>query len=252
MLKNFSIPMSAPKPASVMQYPSGPTTLSAIWSAMMEEFPWAMFAKGPACTNTGVCSTVCMQVGMIASFISTQRAPPTPRSSAVTGRPLLSMPMTMLPSLARMSFSDVVSASTAMISDATVMSKPAERSKFSFLPLPITMPRSDRSHTSRTRFHVTASGSMSNRAKRVFSSSVKSSGLVFVMPNFSRRFSITGANLRTPALSAGQRREKRDLSLCLDSWNMRVSIAAAKRLFAAVMLWISPVKCKLNASMGTT
>jgi len=38
---------------------TGPTTLSAIWSAMTDELPWAMFAKGPACTKTGVCSTVC-------------------------------------------------------------------------------------------------------------------------------------------------------------------------------------------------
>ena len=85
MLKNFSIPMSAPNPASVtvrtkatvkmlpqlpwcwkknglslilQKYlptnPSGPTSLSAILSAMMEEFPCAMLANGPAWTNTGV------------------------------------------------------------------------------------------------------------------------------------------------------------------------------------------------------
>ena len=36
------------------------------------------------------------------------------------------------------------------------------------------------------------------------------------------------------------------------SWNRRVSMAAAKRLFAAVMAWMSPVKCRLNSSMGTT
>lgn len=34
--------------------PSGPTSLSAILSAMMEELPWAMLANGPAWTNTGV------------------------------------------------------------------------------------------------------------------------------------------------------------------------------------------------------
>ena len=34
--------------------PSGPTSLSAIRSAMVEEFPCAMLANGPAWTNTGV------------------------------------------------------------------------------------------------------------------------------------------------------------------------------------------------------
>lgn len=34
--------------------PCGPTSFKAILSAKMEEFPWAMLAKGPACTNTGV------------------------------------------------------------------------------------------------------------------------------------------------------------------------------------------------------
>jgi hypothetical protein len=33
---------------------------------------------------------------------------------------------------------------------------------------------------------------------------------------------------------------------------MRVSIAAARRLFAAVMAWMSPVMCRLNSSMGIT
>jgi len=34
--------------------PFGPTSFKAILSARMEEFPWAMLAKGPACTKTGV------------------------------------------------------------------------------------------------------------------------------------------------------------------------------------------------------
>ena len=34
--------------------PFGPTNFKAILSARMEEFPWAMLAKGPACTKTGV------------------------------------------------------------------------------------------------------------------------------------------------------------------------------------------------------
>ena len=47
MSKNFSAPMSAPKPASV-------TTMSevdrATRSAMIELLPWAMLANGPQCT----------------------------------------------------------------------------------------------------------------------------------------------------------------------------------------------------------
>ena len=34
--------------------PSGPTILRAMRSATIEELPWAMFAKGPACTRAGV------------------------------------------------------------------------------------------------------------------------------------------------------------------------------------------------------
>lgn len=34
--------------------PSSPTSFKAILSANTEELPWAMLAKGPACTNTGV------------------------------------------------------------------------------------------------------------------------------------------------------------------------------------------------------
>ena len=45
---------------------------------------------------------------------------------------------------------------------------------------------------------------------------------------------------------------KHTLSLCVDSWNIRVSICAARRLFAAVMAWMSPVRCRLNSSMGIT
>lgn len=54
MLKNFSIPMSAPNPASVTTNPSSPTSFRAILSARIEELPWAMLANGPAWTNTGV------------------------------------------------------------------------------------------------------------------------------------------------------------------------------------------------------
>ena len=38
----------------------------------------------------------------------------------------------------------------------------------------------------------------------------------------------------------------------VDSWNILVSIAAASKLFAAVIAWISPVKWRLNSSIGIT
>ena len=61
MLKNFSIPMSAPKPASVTTNPWFPTSLRAILSAKIDEFPWAMLANGPAWTKTGVPSVDVVQ-----------------------------------------------------------------------------------------------------------------------------------------------------------------------------------------------
>ena len=36
--------------------------------------PLAMLANGPACTNTGVPSSVCISVGLMASFMSRERA----------------------------------------------------------------------------------------------------------------------------------------------------------------------------------
>ena len=39
ILKNFSMPISAPNPASVTTYPFSPTSFKAILSARMEEFP---------------------------------------------------------------------------------------------------------------------------------------------------------------------------------------------------------------------
>lgn len=55
---NFSAPMSAPKPASVTTKPSFPTSLSAMASAITDEFPCAMFAKGPAPSSRAPCETI--------------------------------------------------------------------------------------------------------------------------------------------------------------------------------------------------
>mmetsp|Transcript_3120 Transcript_3120/g.9608 ORF Transcript_3120/g.9608 Transcript_3120/m.9608 type:complete len:345 (-) Transcript_3120:385-1419(-) len=253
MPKNFSMPMSAPKPASVTTKPSGPASLSATSSATMDELPWAMFANGPACTSTGVPSTVCISVGISASRISTVSAPPTPRSSAVTGAPARELPMTMRPSRRRMSARSVDSASTAMISLATVMSKPVRRSRpFSDAACPTVISRKKRSHVSTTRRQVIVSGSMSSRTSARTSSSVSSSMPLAPSPSRSMRPRMMGDTLYEPSLFLGHRRRRSAASLCVDSWNMRVSIWAASRLLAAVIAWMSPVKCRLNTSIGTT
>ncbi len=123
---------------------------------------------------------VCIRFGRMVSFISTVSAPPTPRSSAVTGSPARLLPITIRPSRSRMSPNEVARASTAMISLATAMSNPVTRSApFSSGPCPIVICRSIRSLVSTTLRHVMLSGSMSSRAKRLFSSAVRVFGSVF-------------------------------------------------------------------------
>ncbi|MPN11398.1 hypothetical protein SDC9_158699 [bioreactor metagenome] len=136
-------------------------------------------------------STVCIRLGLMASRISTVMAPATPRSSAVTASPARLMPMTILPSRSRISLRLVVSARMAMISEATVISKPVSLVKpFSSGPLPISTPRKKRSEVSITRRQVIVSGSISRRHNLRRSSGVRSSGSAAVMPSFSRRASM--------------------------------------------------------------
>mmetsp|Transcript_14050 Transcript_14050/g.41869 ORF Transcript_14050/g.41869 Transcript_14050/m.41869 type:complete len:268 (-) Transcript_14050:1060-1863(-) len=265
MSKHFSPPMSAPKPASVTTKPSGPTNLRAALSATTELLPCAMFAKGPACTSTGVPSTVCMSVGIKASRMSTVTAPPTPRSSTETNAPAwgpsaLERPTTMRPRRFRRSSMSAASARTAMISEATAMSKPVSRVRpFSVGARPTSTPRRKRSHVSRTRFQVMVPGSTSSRAKRTRSASERSSASSSagpVTPRRSSRARCEGASGRFTgdalSLLGGTSRSKRAASFCVDSWKTRASSAAATRLFAATIAWMSPVMCRLNSSMGTT
>ena len=130
------------------------------------------------------------------------------------------------------------------------MSKPVSRVYFfSSSPRPTWMPRRKRSEVSTTRRHVMVEGSMSSRANARFSSAVSSSGTVFLMPSFSRRRSWMGEKAFLSPLTE-TRRLKRFSSDCCPSCRMRVSSCAASRLFAAVMAWMSPVRCRLNSSMG--
>mmetsp|Transcript_27223 Transcript_27223/g.84633 ORF Transcript_27223/g.84633 Transcript_27223/m.84633 type:complete len:263 (+) Transcript_27223:328-1116(+) len=260
MSKHFSPPISAPKPASVTTYPSAPTNFRPTLSATMEELPCAMLAKGPACTSTGVPSMVCISVGISASFMSTASAPAQPTSSAVTNAPpwtpsSFDRATTMRPSRALKSARSVARASTAMISEATAMSKPVSRVfPFSVGFLPTSIFRRKRSHVSKTRFQVMVDGSTSKRAKRFRSSTDKSSASSNagpVTPSRSSRDRCDNATGRV-APFFGQRRSKSFSSVWVDSWNIRASSAAANKLFAATMAWMSPVRCRLNSSMGMT
>mmetsp|Transcript_7833 Transcript_7833/g.25103 ORF Transcript_7833/g.25103 Transcript_7833/m.25103 type:complete len:341 (-) Transcript_7833:461-1483(-) len=247
MLKNFSAPMSAPKPASVMTMPSLPASCSATRSATIDELPMAMLAKGPACTRTGVPSSVCIIVGLIASFMSTVMAPAAPMSSAVTGSPDLDVATTMRPMRFRMSCSDDVSARMAMTSDATAMSKLVERVRpFSVGAWPMVTPRSERSFVSMTRYQLMVSGSMSRRTSRSRSASAR--GWLRSMPSLAAR-ALMGIEWAFPL---GIKRRASAAVDCVDSWYMRVSMAAARRLFAATTAWMSPVMWRLNSAEGIT
>ncbi len=73
------------------------------------------------------------------------------------------------------------------------------------------------------------------------------------MPSFFSRRSMMGEKLRLPFLSGGHKRVEQLLIVRLSaSWNMRASIAAASRLLAAVMAWMSPVRWRLKSSIGMT
>ncbi|WVY94544.1 hypothetical protein V8G54_033632 [Vigna mungo] len=172
----------------------------------------------------------------MASFIKTVKAPPTPKSSAVTGSPLLLFPITIFPSRSLISAKDVVSAKTAIISLATEISNAVSLTiPFSSGPCPIVIFLKNRSLMSITLLHVIEFGSISSLANLFTSSGVRSSGLVFEMPSFLRRLNMTSLKLLFPSLFGGHSRLKRALSDCVDSWKIRVSIAAARRLFAAVI-----------------
>ncbi len=56
-------------------------------SATIEELPCAMLPNGPACTSTGVFSSVWSRFGLMASRMMTVIAPAALSCSAVTGSP---------------------------------------------------------------------------------------------------------------------------------------------------------------------
>ena len=84
MSRNFSMPMSEPKPLSVTTYSP---SLSATRSATSELLPWAMLANGPQWTKAAWPSSVCTRFGLMASLRRTVMAPAAWSCSATTGSP---------------------------------------------------------------------------------------------------------------------------------------------------------------------
>ncbi len=149
MSKNFSAPRSKPKPASVMAY--SPRARAAPVATMLLQ-PWAMFPKGPPCTKAGTPSVVCTRLGRMASCRREAMAPVAFRLPAVTGLPSRSKPTRIRPSRAFRSGRSLARQSTAMTSEAAVMSKPSSRgTPLARPPNPITMRRRKRSFMSITR-----------------------------------------------------------------------------------------------------
>ena len=138
-----------------------------------------MLANGPACTNAGVPSSVCIRLGLMASFISTVSAPAQPRSSAVTGSPCLferhhhaAQPLAHVVEAGRQRQDRHDLAGDRDVKAGLAASRP-----FSCGPSPIVISRSMRSLMSTTRRQVIVAGSMSSRTKRLISSGVRSSGI---------------------------------------------------------------------------
>ena len=117
---NFSAPRSAPKPASV-------TAISDNFSAILVAFtllqPCAILANGPPCTSAGVCSSVWITFGLMASFNNAAIAPTAFKSAAVTGSPSILYATIIFPSLSFKSRMLLHRQRIAIISDATVITK---------------------------------------------------------------------------------------------------------------------------------
>ena len=122
-----------------------------------------MLANGPPCTSAGVPSRLCTRFGIRASRSSAAIAPSAFRSRAVTAAPPWPVPTMIRPSRACRSGRSRARHSTAITSEATVMSKWSSRTA----PLPpgvvparlVTTLRSARSFMSMARRQVTRRGS---------------------------------------------------------------------------------------------
>src|SRR5438132_850537 len=121
MSTNFSAPRSLAKPASVTRISP---SLSPSRVAIRLLQPCAMLPKGPPCTSAGVPSSVWTMLGLMASFMRTAIAPAARSSRAVTSVPSPFSATTTRSTRALKSCRSRARHRIAMISDATVMSKP--------------------------------------------------------------------------------------------------------------------------------
>ena len=157
MCISFSKPRSDPNPASV-------TTRSASFkprrSAASELLPWAMLANGPQWTMAGLPSSVWTRFGLAASRSRTAIVPATSSCSAVTGSPPTFSATVIAPSRRRRSWRSRPDASSAITSEAAVMSNPVSRGNGRSSPTPIEIRRRRRSSMSRHRRHVIVAGSI--------------------------------------------------------------------------------------------
>ena len=123
--------------------------------AATELQPWAMLANGPPCTKAGTPSMDCTKFGSMASFRSAIRAPVAPNSLQVYAEPSRLRPTTKRSRRVRRSSSPSAKQIMAMSSEAAVMSKPVSVGiPLAGPPRPVTILRSMRSFTSRTRRQV--------------------------------------------------------------------------------------------------
>ena len=130
---------------------------------MTELVPCAMLPNGPAWTSTGEPSSVCTRLGFTASASSAAIAPGARSSSIGMGRPRTSRATMIRPSRWRRSARSPASESTAMTSDAAVITHSASRTGPLPPPSPIIALRSGRSFTSTTRGQAIDPGSMPSR-----------------------------------------------------------------------------------------
>ena len=188
-----------------------------------------------------------MRLGLSASFMRIASEPVAPMSSQVMGAPALLSPMTILPSLRKSDqLSNVQQRSDDSDSPVTHVGKGGgeredghalgrdgdveaglegatrlglgltggDLAKVAVVRVDDTVPAREQGQRlsalmvkAQATHQVIFSGSMSRRANLLTSSSVRSSGFVFVMPSFSRRLNMIGAKVRTPFFG-GHRRLK--------------------------------------------
>lgn len=128
------------------------------------------------------------------------------KSSAVTGWPFLSKATTISARRVLQSSRPVARARIAMISLATEMAKLVSLARpFSVADWPIVIFLRYRSLMSTTLVQTTLLGSMSKRAKHLFSASVKEFGSVLSIPSLLRRRSWIGENFRVPLMEGTRR-----------------------------------------------